>query len=349
MKKKIMFILFAFILLFVLSSCTSYPEETRMAKEYLGMTLGEIKELWGSDCTLGGDLFDGAPKGICYADKRTPYIFLFDEEPDSVSSLSDDAVVTRVRAEAGYGTPCENEIFPNSETRTYFDNLSSFTFIVDTIGIEDVSGMQFFLKTENICVEYWWYPYPTYEPFAANCAYDVYIIPEEYQKEVYYFETDEDSATFFSTYGFWPAEDWVKKEEVPYNFYVYYLEYGEFSDMDALIEYSKTGIWPENAYVPAPYDDLEFVYFRGEYDFWPPDNWDYLPIDPASGTYYNDYGEWADPEAYEEFMETGHWPEDAFVPYPFSDPELLNEYNRTGEWPEGTDLSALPEKTQWEE
>ena len=358
MKKKILTLILCLILLLsLLPSCTSYPEETRMAKEYLGMTFGEVKSLWGSDCTLGGDLYDGAKKGVCYEDGRTPYIFLFDTEITDITSLPDDAIVTLVRAESGKGKPCdafESEVKRGKVTDKYYSG--------HTQSGNGYWANGFTIQTEIVTVFYYFTekePKEGDDPLevkafnrtVSSFAYEVSITPEEYRQKQYYHDTTDEELNWFYYFGIWPPEDWKgnTSTDIPYNFYIYYLDYGQWSDENAINEYIKSETWPTDAYAPPPYDDLEFVYFRTEHGFWPPENWDYLPIDPASGKYHSDYGEWADPEAYEEFMETGHWPEDAFVPYPFSDPELLNEYNRTGEWPEGTDLSALPEKTQWEE
>ncbi len=363
MKKQILsLVLCLFLLLSFLPGCTSYPEETRMAKEYLGMTFGEIKALWGNDCALGGDLYEGMQKGVYYKDGRTPYTFLFESETTDLSSLSDDAVVILVRAETGKGKPCES--LENSMTPDDTRALGLYGYETDFLKPTQRDTDNYNIEKENVSVRYYFYQmsleekkkFPTYGDYNVYrftipfVAYEVYATPEEYRQKQYYHHIPQAEIGFFLTYGVFPPESWDGESGAPMNVYWYYLDHGEWPDPDAVEEFIETGIWPEDSYVPYPYSDIERLYFKGEHQFWPPENWDYLPIDTASSTYHNIYGEWADPDAYEEFMETGHWPEGAYVPYPFSDSYLLSEYHNFGYWPEGTDLSQVePTKPWWEE
>ena len=347
MKKKILCILFTFLLLFTLSSCTSYPEETRMAKEYLGMTFGEVKALWGNDCILGGDLYETAQKGIFYEDGRTPYIFLFNTEITDIASLPDDAVVTLVRAPYGKGRPCENSSFPNAATPSILNNLTSYHF--GSTGPDDPYGSTiFYLKQESIALNYRYSQDIAYIESPVT-AYEVSEIPLDRQYEQYYWETDDREKSFFFTYGDWPPENWDHETEAPFNFIIYRNEFDEWSDPDAVAELIETGKWPEDAYIPYPYDKIENIDFRNQFDEWPPENWDYIPIDECTVAYYSDFHVWPDPDAYDEFRKTGHWPEDAYVPLPYGDIEALYYLWTNGEWPEGTDLSQIPDKKWWEE
>ena len=341
MKKKTLSLVLCFVLLLsLLSGCTSYPEETRMAKEYLGMTFGEIKALWGSDCTLGGDLYDGAKKGICYEDGRTPYIFLFDTEATDVSGLSDDAVVALVRAPSGKGKPCENPVLPNGLSIAYIDNLTAYSFAIN-IGDDSNATNIFYLGEESVAVNYIYHRLAN--PADSVYAYEVSEIPPDRQYRQYYFETDENVRRFFFTYGAFPPEDWDGESEAPNGVQWYHNEFGEWPDPDAIDELIETGTWPEDTYTPHPYDDIQKIEFYNEFGFYPAETgWDHSWPSYNEICYWKDYGEWPDPKAVDTFLSTGHWPEDAYVPFPYSDSRLLETYNRTGKWPEGTDLSALP-------
>ena len=55
--------------------------------DYLGMTIGEIADIWGEDYTLlEGDWNSCNPPGLCYDDNRTPLLFSYGPPTDKIEN-----------------------------------------------------------------------------------------------------------------------------------------------------------------------------------------------------------------------------------------------------------------------
>lgn len=90
------------------SGCAKEEKAPDYACNYLDKTLAEIEEMWGEDHTTGGALIAGQDEGLCYKDKRTPYIFFFGEDKGLPKDKED--TVTMIRVAGGEGEISTNLI-----------------------------------------------------------------------------------------------------------------------------------------------------------------------------------------------------------------------------------------------
>ena len=96
-QRRIVVLLFALLIpaIFV-SGCGEEEKTPDYACNYLNKTLAEIEEIWGVDHTTGGVLIAGQDEGLCYEDKRTPYIFFFGEDKSLPKGKEDTVTMIRV-------------------------------------------------------------------------------------------------------------------------------------------------------------------------------------------------------------------------------------------------------------
>ena len=101
-QRRIVVVLFALLIpaIFV-SGCGEEEKTPDYACNYLNKTLAEIEEIWGVDHTTGGVLIAGQNEGLCYEDKRTPYIFFFGEDKSLPKGKEDTVTMIRVAGGAG--------------------------------------------------------------------------------------------------------------------------------------------------------------------------------------------------------------------------------------------------------
>lgn len=103
MKQRYIAVLFLALLIpaFFVSGCGEEEKAPDYACNYLDKTLAEIEEIWGEDHTPGGALIAGQNEGLCYEDKRTPYIFFFGEDKSLPKDKEDTVTMIRVAGGAG--------------------------------------------------------------------------------------------------------------------------------------------------------------------------------------------------------------------------------------------------------
>lgn len=185
--KKFLPAILLLTLLLVCAACSSEPQikDERMAKDYIGMTFGEIKALWGDDHVIGDAVIEGMPDAVYYEDKRTPYYFLSKDNNTYLdpATFSDDTVITNVCMKGGEGKPCE--LFVGEEPQNVLDRMyneadagimpltmPSGSWVVIQ-SREEIISAKYYYTTEAKAVE---------ERPMADCI-EIYATPDLMQRE----------------------------------------------------------------------------------------------------------------------------------------------------------------------